>query len=197
MTSFKNNKKKYLNRKKSIKKYIKKYTKRSAKKSIKKQIKNRRKKSLKRNAFGSFFSFFTGKKKTSEYTYPVPYLNNPNIQMGLTNANENPDLKTALFIVDPQNDFVTDSESAISDMINLVARLKKYGSKISDIFVSLDMHNTFGITNSMFWVNNIGAHPTPGTVISKQDVLNGTWRTLRPEFQEDALEYIEDLEVNK
>lgn len=181
-----NNKNK-LNKKSKRKMKIKK-SKRKMKKSIKK---------LKRNSFGLNLNIFSS---SDTYEYPVPYLNKTNIELGLVNINKKTGSaytdKNALVIVDPQNDFVND-KNAVNDMINIINMIDNNGDQISDIFITLDTHNRFGITNPMFWISKTREHPEPFTIITKNDVLNGTWTPIRYEFYDQALEYIDKLEQYK
>lgn len=143
---------------------------------------------------------FGSKKKEKIRLVNRPYLNESHISMGETYPNENPNFKTALLIIDPQNDFVSNKES-INDMINIITMLKTHGSKISDIFISLDMHNRFHIGNPLFWIDNKGRHPKPGTIIehisSEWDFNDANWKTTRSEFQTDSFIYIQNLKKNK
>jgi nicotinamidase-related amidase len=187
---------------------------RKVKRSVHKTLRSRRprrprrprgqKKSLSRkfglNIFG--LNLFESEPEPEPDTNPpLKYLNESSIALGEVPVGENPHLKTALLIIDPQNDFVIDSKPAINDMINTIQMLKDFGSKISDIFVSLDTHNRFHIAHPLFWTDRNGNNPKPGTKISLSDVApewdpqNPTkWRTTRPEFQQAAYKYIKDLE---
>jgi nicotinamidase/pyrazinamidase len=129
-------------------------------------------------------------------SYQMSYLNNPRIKLGETYPNENPDIKTALLIVDPQNDFVKD-DKAIEDMINIIEMIDEHGSKISDIFITLDCHNRFTITNPMYWTNKqTGLAPIAGTIITRDDFEKEVWVPTRPELLDDTYEYIIALENN-
>ncbi len=153
--------------------------------------KRSRKKKLNRNKFGAnvIKDMVCGESQRT-------YLNNPRIQFGLVNKNENPNIRTALLIVDPQNDFVKD-DRAIEDMINIIGMIDDHGSKISDIFVTLDSHNRFGITNPMFWKNSeTNLNPAAGTIITREEFESGLWEPARKELFDDAYEYIIALEDN-
>jgi len=108
-----------------------------------------------------------------------------------------------LLIIDPQNDFCTESEivqiskngdtverngalyvpGANEDMIRLAEMIDRIGEKISDIHVTLDSHHFVDIAHPIFWITSDGKHPDPFTIITAQDVKNGVWRATNPAFQ--------------
>jgi nicotinamidase/pyrazinamidase len=87
--------------------------------------------------------------------------------------------KTALFIVDPQNDFHTGGSlpvgNAVADSKRIANMIDRYGAHIHEIFVSLDSHHTCHIAHALSWVNEQGEHPAPFTQISHDDVVNKRW----------------------
>jgi len=127
-----------------------------------------------------------------------------------------------LLIIDPQNDFcwpgvqnstgtalsavfpemvkqgalyVPGAEDDMRRLATMVTRLK---DKLDDIHVTLDSHHYVDIAHPVFWVNSKGEHPDDYafTIITKDDVVNGTWRTTNPQFQDRALAYVTALEAN-
>jgi nicotinamidase-related amidase len=143
-----------------------------------------------------------------------------------------------LLIIDPQNDFcwpglqVEDSvrdkmiaagcdpaifnpgalfvPGADKDMERLAAMVHRLKNKIDDIHVTLDSHHYIDIAHPVFWTNSKGQHPGDYdfTIITREDVENGVWRTTNPAFQnrhtmkaagldrDGALEYVTALETN-
>lgn len=106
--------------------------------------------------------------------------------------------KEVLLSIDPQNDFCDPNGAlyvggAEKDMDNLASFIKKYGKKLHDIHVSLDSHQEIHIAHPIFWINDKGEHPSPFTVICKDDVINGVWKAARPTFQKRAEDYVTKL----
>ncbi len=113
-----------------------------------------------------------------------------------------------LLIIDPQNDFC-DSErgtlvvkGADADMRRLVELVRRVGSQINDIHVTLDSHHLIHVAHPIYWQDKSGNHPSPFTIISAIDVQEGRWvpthkswlRQTRKDF--GALDYVEALESN-
>ncbi len=107
-----------------------------------------------------------------------------------------------LLTIDPQNDFCNPQGSlfvagADEDTRRLAAMVNRIGDKLNDIHVTLDSHRVVDIAHSVFWKNSNGDHPAPFTIISPIDLGNGTWATTHPGYATRALEYVEQLEMNK
>jgi nicotinamidase-related amidase len=112
-------------------------------------------------------------------------------------------LKVELLVIDPQNDFcdpagslyVPGADKDIERLADMVSRLKP---KLHDIHVTLDTHRLVDIAHPIFWVNSDGEHPAPFTIISVDDVSNGTWYSFDPSetTQKRAKEYVENLATN-
>jgi nicotinamidase/pyrazinamidase len=104
-------------------------------------------------------------------------------------------------IIDAQNDFVDPKGSlyvpgAEGDAERLVKLIDRLGSKISDIHATLDSHHYVDIAHPVFWKDSSGNHPDPFTIITKDDVENGTWTTMHPGFAQRAKDYVTTLEQN-
>ena len=109
--------------------------------------------------------------------------------------------KVHLVIIDPQNDFVDPKGSlcvpgAKEDMERLSSFIERCGKKLYDISVTLDSHHKVDIAHSIFWRDSAGQHPSPFSIITKDDVLSGKWTTTQPSFYKRALEYVTKLEEN-
>lgn len=107
--------------------------------------------------------------------------------------------KIHLLIVDPQQDFCSPSGSlfvpgADKDMQRLTKFIKRVGSKLDDIHVTMDCHRVMDVAHPGWWKDSAGNHPKPFTVISRADVQAGIWTTSVPSFYKRALEYVTALE---
>ena len=71
-------------------------------------------------------------------------------------------LKIHLLVIDPQKDFMDDSDSALpvsganEDMNRLADMIDRIGDKIADIHVTLDSHQVIDVGHSGFWRNQTG-----------------------------------------
>jgi nicotinamidase-related amidase len=109
--------------------------------------------------------------------------------------------KTILLIIDPQEDFCNPNghlyvPGADQDMRRLADMIAKHGDRISSINVTLDSHQIVHIAHPIWWINSAGQHPNPFTVITVDDVKNGTWRATNPGMQQWSEEYVEALKTN-
>lgn len=125
-------------------------------------------------------------------------------------------MKIDLMIIDPQNDFCDIPQDncpynplvfgerirpalpvtgAHDDMMRLSTFIRRIGSKLNDIHVTLDSHNPVDIAHPSWWVNSQRENPAPFTIISAADVKAGLWRTANPLAQGYSLSYVERLEA--
>ncbi|MEZ4466492.1 MAG: hypothetical protein R3F60_08495 [bacterium] len=86
-------------------------------------------------------------------------------------------MKVHLFIVDPQNDFCVPDDGrgnrgslvvpgALDDMRRLAGLVRRVGSRLDDITVTLDSHQGLGIERPRWWKRvGDGAEPAPFTVL--------------------------------
>jgi nicotinamidase/pyrazinamidase len=92
-------------------------------------------------------------------------------------------MKKHLVIIDPQNDFMDYGALPVAggndDMDRLSVRIDDVGDQYDEIHVTLDSHQTCDGRSPVFWRNRKGDHPVPtnlgGGMITKQDILSGTW----------------------
>jgi len=109
-------------------------------------------------------------------------------------------MKLGLFVIDPQNDFC-DANGALfvpgadQDMKKLSGLVNRLGSKIKNIFVTMDSHHVFDIAHPTFWVGRDLSNPPVYTIISEADVSTGIWRASNPSMQKWAEEYVKGLSV--
>ncbi|KJG10905.1 hypothetical protein UA38_01850 [Photobacterium kishitanii] len=121
---------------------------------------------------------------------------------------------TSLLIIDPQYDFydvplneqlILDSkQNTISpslpvpnsweDAKMLAAFINKQQDHINNIVVTLDSHHEYDIAHSIYWQNKLGEHPTPFTLISHQDIIDGIWQPTKIEQLSHVLKYTQSLE---
>ncbi len=109
-------------------------------------------------------------------------------------------MHTALLIVDPQVDFCEPRGAlyvpgAEADMTRLAALVRRAGSEIDAIHVTLDSHHPVHIAHPLFWQDAEGQPPSPLTLIQAVAVERGWWRTTEPDLQERAWEYVRALEA--
>lgn len=109
--------------------------------------------------------------------------------------------KLHLMIIDPQQDFCN-PDGALSvpgaegDMKRLAEFIRKAGRKIYDIHCTLDTHHYFDISHPVFWADGNGNRPDPFTIITKDEVQAGVWRTTNPQLQGYAGDYVGQLADN-
>lgn len=112
-----------------------------------------------------------------------------------------------LITIDPQNDFCIKTgpggetgalvvAGADADMTRLGGFITKNMRRISDISCTIDSHQVIHIAHPAFWVDSKGNRPDPFTIISEEDVKNGTWRAYNPRWQARALNYVAELKRN-
>ena len=99
-------------------------------------------------------------------------------------------VRIALMLVDLQNTFCIpgfelyvggrSGTGAVEDNQRLCAFTYRNLHLITQICPTMDTHQTFQIFHSIFLVNDRGEHPQPFTLITTDEIANGTWR-LNPE----------------
>lgn len=109
-------------------------------------------------------------------------------------------MKNLLLLVDPQNDFC-DRQGALfvpgadEDARRTAAMIGRISSALDGLAVTLDCHHVLDVAHPLMWVDREGAHPSPFTEISLEDLKNGTWKAVRPEWQDRLRRYVSDLEA--
>lgn len=109
--------------------------------------------------------------------------------------------KIHLVVIDPQVDFCDPKgalyvKGADKDMERLANMVKRLSRKLDDIHVTLDSHHPIHIAHPMFWKNSAGSYPKPFTIISPQDVKDGTWTPVKPKLFQWGKEYVDSLAKN-
>lgn len=111
--------------------------------------------------------------------------------------------KIALLVIDPQNDFCSLNGSlyvagSTEDNLRLSSWIDKNKTEIDQLFVTIDTHHVLDISHPKFWKDLENHHPEPFTIIKAQDVIDGTWSTSYPFFNEGVvLSYLQKLEEEK
>ena len=107
-----------------------------------------------------------------------------------------------LLVIDPQNDFMDTSESALrvagasDDMQRLATMVDRVGPKLQKIHVTLDSHHLVDIAHPAFWRDKDGKAPNPMTMISAASIEDGTWTPRLPNLRDYALGYAKQLETD-
>ena len=96
------------------------------------------------------------------------------------------ELKISLLLVDLQNTFCipdfelfvggTSGTGAVDDNLRLCQFIYRNLNVITEICPTMDTHQSMQIFHSIFLVNNQGEHPEPYTLITPEDIEQGTWR---------------------
>lgn len=110
-------------------------------------------------------------------------------------------MKQTLLIIDPQIDFCDPAgalyvPNAEHDMRRLAQMIQRVHHRLDEIHVTLDSHHFVHIANPIFWQDNSGQHPAPFTQISVAQVEAGSWQATKPEWQEQAVNYVRQLAQN-
>jgi nicotinamidase/pyrazinamidase len=104
----------------------------------------------------------------------------------------------ALLIIDQQVDFHPGGSLAIptanEDASNIAAFIRKHAANITQIILTLDSHQRYHIAHGIFWTNASGVSPSPFTLITSQDVINGVWKPRNADLTNYAIAYTEALE---
>jgi len=129
-------------------------------------------------------------------------------QYNITDA-EQDSFKVRFVLIDCLNSFCVPTgelyvNGAVEDNIRLCKYIYENLTNINSFTLSLEGHSPFSIFFETFWVSENNTNPTPGTMISADDVRNGVWgvnKSLRNLFsfkdgdlQDYALDYVETLE---
>jgi nicotinamidase-related amidase len=106
-------------------------------------------------------------------------------QYGITPAQADP-RRTCLLAIDVQNTFcIPEFElfvggrsgmGAVEDNERLCEFIYRNLDQITEIAPTMDTHTAVQIFHPVFWVNGVGENPSPMTMISLADVVEGRWR---------------------
>ncbi|SDC58692.1 isochorismatase family protein [Williamwhitmania taraxaci] len=107
-------------------------------------------------------------------------------------------MKTALFIIDMQNDFCKPTGSlyipgAEHDVARLSTFIDTNSGLLNAIILTQDNHQVMDIAHPGFWRNGKGEFPAPFTGITYADIVSGVWI---PRFEKElVLQYLNALDV--
>jgi len=98
--------------------------------------------------------------------------------------------KVILFIIDPQNDFISGNlpvEGAEDDMKRIIKMITLNGSLIDEIHISLDSHTPEHIAHAKFWEKNDSSEDVvkPHTMLALVDVSNNELEKNQDNFHEN------------
>lgn len=104
-----------------------------------------------------------------------------------------------LLIIDPQNDFCHPDGSLFvpgspDDLARLAAWFETNSATFQKLVVTLDSHQSWDISHSLFWRNPHGQMPSPFSQIRPEQVREGTWRPVHEAMTESVLAYLEALD---
>ena len=111
-----------------------------------------------------------------------------------------PKQKTHLVIIDPNNDFCDPTNGSLyvtgadGDMNRLANHINNEGGRITEIHVTLDSHHLIDCSHPMFWRNSNGDNPPIFTIITSQDIKDGKWIPIFPQYAQRMIKYEEELE---
>jgi nicotinamidase/pyrazinamidase len=121
-----------------------------------------------------------------------------------------------LLIIDPQNDFCSPDANAKKgtpqegngvyegtlyvpgaekDMERLGEMVKKFGTKIKKIHVTLDCHHLIDVTHPLMWRNSDGQNPDPFSIFGSKEIKDGVWTPVFPSLRQKFIDYCEELET--
>ncbi|BAU63066.1 hypothetical protein STA3757_04210 [Stanieria sp. NIES-3757] len=94
--------------------------------------------------------------------------------------------RVCLLLIDVQNTFcLPDFElfvggasgmGAVEDNVRLCEFIYRNLNVITEIIPTIDTHTAMQIFHPIFWLDQLGNHPEPATMISLEDVETGRWR---------------------
>lgn len=113
-------------------------------------------------------------------------------------------LKNKLLIIDPQNDFCEATSSknkpalpvpgSLKDMKNIIKFIQE--NELEEIIVTLDTHSIIDIAHPLWWIKNDGSPVEPFTVITKESIEKGLYKTRNELDMKYSTDYINKLEEN-
>ena len=109
--------------------------------------------------------------------------------------------KIDLVIIDPQNSFCDPQKGELyvpgaeHDMKRVSDFVKKMGTKINRIHVTLDCHHLIDVSHSLMWKNSKGEHPAPFTSFGSKEIKDGIWNPIYPSLINKFITYCETLEI--
>lgn len=107
-------------------------------------------------------------------------------EQGIPPANTD-QTRIGLLLIDVQNTFCLpgfelyvggqSGKGAIEDNIRLCEFIYRNLHRFTEIIATMDTHVAMQIFHPIFWINDQGEHPTPGTtIIAAKEIENGIWK---------------------
>jgi nicotinamidase/pyrazinamidase len=100
--------------------------------------------------------------------------------------------------VDCQADFIEGGSLGVPGgrqaVKNSAKVLKRLGKKITNVYASLDSHQSLQIFVPLWWLDQNNQHPQPFTQITYQDLVNGVYRASKRSLQTHSENYVQELE---
>ena len=94
--------------------------------------------------------------------------------------------RVCLLAIDVQNTFCIpgyelfvggrSGRGAVDDNVRLCQFIYRNLAEITEISLTMDTHTATQIFHPVFWINSAGAHPSPMTMITLEDVEKGIWQ---------------------
>ena len=123
--------------------------------------------------------------------------------------------KIGLLLIDVQNTFClpdfelfvggVSGNGAVEDNVRLCQFIYRHLGVITEILPTMDTHMAMQIFHPIFWVDEAGRHPDPGTTITQSAVAAGKWRVnpqldrgfgySNEQLQQHVLHYVQKLEA--
>jgi len=120
-------------------------------------------------------------------------------------------MKIELLAIDQQNDFHDIPDEVAKDMgfspalpvtgawedaKRVADFIKRCGSEINGITMTMDTHQQYDIGHALFWKDSNGNSPAPYTAISADDIRNKVWSPRDTRISSEVLKYAETIESN-
>lgn len=107
--------------------------------------------------------------------------------------------RNLLLAIDVQNDFMESIGSlAVPGSKEDVQRLTKWMyhniASLTQIICSLDCHSLMQVFHPVWWIDREGNHPSPFTIITYEDVVQGIWTAANGEHDR-SMDYLHNLEI--
>jgi len=112
-----------------------------------------------------------------------------------------------LMIIDPQIDFCDPGNGegdpnrgtlyvpgAEKDMEKMANFVRKVGSTIDKIHVTIDSHYLIDVAHPQMWRDSDGNNPAPFTLITSKDIVEGRWTPIFPNLRQIFINYTSELE---
>ena len=109
------------------------------------------------------------------------------------------DMRNVLLAIDVQFDFCDPNGAlyvagANEDSERTAEFLQNNQEHFQEVYCTLDQHHLVDIAHPSWFIDENGASPTPFTVVSVDDMVNGVWRARNYRYQDRTLQYLRTLQ---